>query len=326
MIPTLYTGQQLSNNMDRNAGIIPVTINSMGSYLTFTGIDISQNQITIDNPIPGTGSIVAKLDLLFYNRLSLSGDVLSSIVWSNYPQLIDNTAEYIYSPRMMYKNTTYESALAIPVGSTNFKMFNATSGVRLATPFVGSNTFMSVADALPVTGMPSAVISVDSIATDGWYSLVSIGVCDQLVDSAFIKAGFLCQDPTLTVGNTLPQFGTVYMALVDNADTLLLTDASQWFPINIWTTINSVAEVINKAMEYNPWVRQDFFWTAQYDKVYRDAVIDYVASENNFGSAYINIKAMQTSIDYYATRGKYAEAQYILQGSDYYRTTHNFLG
>jgi len=325
MITTIYTGQQMSNNMDRDAVLLPVSINDMGSYFTFTGVDISQNRITIDNPIPGTGSIVAKVDILFYNRISISGEVLSSIVWSNYPQLTTNTDEFRYNPKLIYSNTTYEKAIAIPQNTTNFKMFNAVNDVKLTIPLGDTNIFMSSNPGLPVTGLPAAVISTDSIAMDGWYSLMSIGVCDQLVDPAFVKKGFLCQDPTLTVGGTLPQLGTVYMALIDEADPLILSNNLAWFPINRWNTTNSVAEVINKYQEYNPWVRQDFFWMAQYNKVYRDTVIDFVSTTNNFGSAYVNVKAFQTSIDYYAKKDKYAEAQFIIQGTDYYRTTHNFL-
>ncbi len=325
MITTLYTGQQLSNNMDRSAGILPVHLNDMGLYFDFTGIDVSLNQITIDNPIPDTGSIVAKVDLLFYNRVSITGEVLSSIVWSNYPQSVNNIDKFQYSPKLLYKNTTFEKSIIIPSNATNFKMFNTANDISLNVPMGDTNIFLNAVVSLPVAGLPSVVISKDSIATDGWYSLMSIGVCDQFVDHAFIKKGFICQDGAFTQGGTFPHLGIVYIALQDNADPGFLYDTTKWCPVNKWNTTYSVADVINNYQAYNPWVRQDFFWMAQYNKVYRDTVIDYVSTTNNFGSAYVNVKALQTSIDYYAKQGKYAEAQFILQGTDYFRTTHNFL-
>jgi len=323
MINTLYVGQQYSNNMDISAGILNTSVNDMGSYLTYSGLDLTLNRITIDNPTPGTGSIISKMDFLFYHRLSITGDILSSIVLMNTPSVIDNTIDKKYNPKLLYKNTSIERSINIPLDAVNFTLFNTLNSSQLLTPFSDVAVFNSQKSALPIDGLPSAVISNDSIAKDGWYSIFSIGICDQLVSSGFIKKGFLCQQ---SVQSGSPELGDVFIALVDNADPSNLLNTTKWHPITKWSTTVSVGDIINNTFEYNPWVRRDIFWLAEYNKVYRDTVIDFVQSENNFGNPYINAKALHTSIDYYANQSRFAEAQFILQGTDYYRTTHNFLG
>ncbi len=325
MINTLYVGQQYTNNMDINTGILDTTINDMGTFLSFSGFDLTFNRITIDNPIPGTGSIVAKIDFLFYHRISLTGDILTSIVYMDSPRKIDNVTFNRYNPKLIYQNTPLERTISIPIGATNFTLFNTLNASQLLTPFSDVAVFNSQKTALPVNGLPAAVISNDSIAKDGWYSVISMGICDELVSSGFIKKGFLCQDTTSTNAGDNPELGTVYVALVDNASPTVLTDITKWHPINLWSTTVSVGDIFNYVYEYNPWVRRDLFWMAQYNKIYRDTVIDFVQSDNNFGTPYINAKALHTSIDFYAGNARFAEAQFILQGTDYYRTTHNFL-
>lgn len=325
MINTLYIGQQYSNNMDISAGLLDIIVGDMDAYLDYSGLDLTLNRITVDNPIPGSGSIVAKIDFLFYHRISLTGDILSSIVMVDSPRKIDNLITKKYNPKMIYKNAPLERTINIPVGATNFTLFNTLNSTRLLTPFSDVAIFNSQKTALPVDGLPSAIISNDSIAKDGWYSIFSVGVCDQLVSSAFVKKGFLCQDTTNTNLGDNPELGTVFVALVDNANPATLSDITKWYPINQWGTTVSIGDIINYTFEYNPWVRRDIFWMAQYNKVYRDTVIDFVQSDNNFGTPYINAKSLHTSIDYYAKNSRFAEAQFILQGTDYYRTTHNFL-
>lgn len=311
--------------MDLSAGMLPVSIGDMGSYLSYSGLSLALNRITIDNPTPGTGSIVAKLDILYYHRLSLTGDILSSIVMIGTPTNILNALENRYAPKFIYNNSALEKSINIPVDATNFTLFNVLNITQLVTPLSDVSLFNGQKTALPVNGLPSAVISRDSIAKDGWYSIFSVGVCDQLVSPGFVKKGFLCQDTTNTQQGDFPQLGQVFVALVDGAIPSELADPTQWQPIDRWSTTGSIANMINLTLEYNPWVRRDLFWMAEYNKVYRDTVIDYVESDNNFGNAYINMKALQTAIDYYAKKSRFAEAQYILQGTDYYRTTHNFL-
>lgn len=325
MIDTLYLGQQYTNNMRTFPTLYGVNIGSMGSYLSFSGMDLTLNNITADNPIPGTGSIVAKLDVLFYHRLSLTGDILTSIVMIDTPKKIDNTSEKRYIPKFLYKNTALEKTINIPKDAKNFTMFNVLNSVSITTPFSDVSLFNSQKMALPTTGLPSVVISEDSIAKDGWYSIMSVGVCDTNVDIGFVKKGLLVQDTTSTQNGDFPELGDVFIARVDGADPTTLSDTTKWQQINIWNTTDSIAYIINCTLPYNPWIRRDIFWMAEYDKVYRDTVIDFVEQSNNFGDPYINAKALHTSIDYFAKKSRFAEAQYILQGSDYYRTTHNFL-
>ena len=325
MIDTLYLGQQYTNNMRTLETLYDVNVGNMGSYLSFSGMNLSSNNITVDNPVSTTGSIVAKLDLLFYHRLSLTGDILTSVVMMDTPRKIDSMVEKRYTPKFIYKNTSLEKTINIPKDAKNFTMFNVLNSVSITTPFSDVSLFNGQKTALPTTGFPSVVISEDSIAKDGWYSIMSIGVCDTNVDPGFVKKGFLVQDTTNTQSGDFPELGDIFIARVDNADPTMLSDSSLWQQINVWNTTDSLAYVINCTMPYNPWIRRDIFWMAEYDKVYRDTVIDFVEQSNNFGDPYINAKALHTSISYFAKKSRFSEAQFILQGSDYYRTTHNFL-
>lgn len=325
MIETLYIGQQYTNNMDISTGLVNMFVGDMDSVLDFSGADLSLNRITVDNPLSTTGSIVAKLDMLFYHRISLTGDILSSIVYISTPKKIDDVSQYRYNPKLIYKNSQLERSIVIPNKAENFRFFNTLNASQLLTPLSDVAIFNSQKMALPVTGLPSAVISQDSIAKDGWYSILSIGVCDQNVSSGFVKKGFLCQDTTSTQQGDFPELGAVYIALIDNANPLTLSDTIMWARINLWSTTVSIADIFNYSFEYNPWVRRDIFWMAQFNKIYRDTVIDFVASFVKFGTPYIIAKSLHTSIDYFAKNSRFAEAQFILQGTDYYRTTHNFL-
>jgi hypothetical protein len=325
MIKTVHIGKQSSNNMDGSLGIVDMSIRSLKDTIRYTGIDLSDNQITIDNPTPGAGSVVAKLDMLFYHRMSIYGDVLSSLVNISQPSLLSFTEERTYNPKLLYRNSNQERAIVIPPNTTNYTFFNTLSSSGIEIPIGSENVFNSANLTLKTDSLPSVIISKDVISKDGWYSIFSIGVCDRNIDPSMVKEGMLVQDTTNTSGGLSPWYGKVYMATTDGADPSVLS-TSDWHDITVWSTDISIASVLNNVFPYNPWVRKDIFWLVSYDRLYRDAVLDYVEEGFNPMSGYPGIKANHTAIDYFARRSEFGNAQIILQGTDFYRTHHNFLG
>lgn len=335
MIKTIYTGQQYSNNMDISLGIVDIVVKNLDSSLSFTGIDLTKNQINLDNPAPGTGMVVSKLDMLFYHRLSITGNIMSSVVFVGGPTILTDTAEYFYKPKTLYKNSQFELGLNIPSNETNFSMLN--SGI-LSKLEVGSGKhiiFKFPEKNLSLTGYPSPIIGRDIIAKDGWYSIVSVGLSDTGVSAGLVKKGMLVQDDSSTIEGTKPWYARVYCARIDGANPTELSDATQWDLMSDWprsvvnfqnpiNIVTSLADVIGNLFPYNPWVRKDLFWLANYDKVYRDAVIGYVEGNPTFTELYPSLRAIHSSVDYYATRNKFDEAQLLLQGTDIYMSYHNF--
>lgn len=335
MIKTIYKGQQYANNMDISLGLADVVIKNMGDYITFTGIDLTKNQINLDNPAPGTGMVKAKLDLLLYNKTTVTGDILTSIVYVGGPTILTDTSEHIYVPKRLYKNSQFELGLNIPAGETNYFHLNSD---RLSELLIGSGR-ESIHDYpnkdIAVNGLPSVILGDDVIAKDGWYSVMSLGLCNDDVDQGLVKAGMLVQEGSYGVGGDKPWYGRIYAATVQGADPQNLTDTAQWDYMSEWprtdlltdypARVTSLADAIGNFFPYNPWVRRDIFWMAQYDKIYRDSVTDYIQDDSSLGAAYPSIRAIHSSIDYYATKDKFNEAQLMLQGTDYYTTHHNFV-
>lgn len=325
MIKTVYIGQQVTNNMDISRGLSDVSVKNMGNYITFTGIDITRNQINLDNPAPGTGMVASKIDMLFYHRLSDTGNILSSVVYMGGPTLIGNKAEHTYVPKQIYKNTQFEVGIGIPDGAKNFKIFNSTGMLPAKTPAGNDAIFRYPDKTLSDSGLPAVVISDDSIAQDGWYSIMSVGLCDTGVSAGFVKKGMLLQDDDATVDGVKPWYSRIFAAKEDGVDPSDLYNEDLWESVSDWTTEASLAGPIANYFPYNPWVRRDIFWMAQYDRIYRDSVIDYVEKDWSGAAPYPHLRAIHSSIDWYASKNKYDKAQSLLQGTDYYRTTYNFL-
>lgn len=335
MIKTIYIGQQYANNMNISLGMAGIVIKNMGDYISFTGIDLSKNQITLDNPTPGTGMVLAKLDLLFYNRTSVTGNILSSIVYVGGPTLLTDTSEHIYIPKTLYKNAQFEVGLGIPSGETNYSMLNS---ARLSELVIGQGDeriYDFPETNMNTNGMPSVILGDDVIAKDGWYSVMSVGLCNDDVSPGLVKKGMLVQEGSYGVSGDKPWYGTIYSARIDGADPAVLTNTVEWELMSLWprantvdaypSMVNSLADAIGNFFPYNPWVRRDILWMAQYDKIYRDSVIDYIERDASLSAAYPAIRAIHSSIDYYANKDKFNEAQLMLQGTDYYTTHHNFV-
>lgn len=337
MIRTIYIGQQYANNMDISLGMADVVIKNQGDRISFTGIDLTKNQINLDNPAPGTGMVTAKLDLLFYNRTSVTGNILSSLVYIGGPTLLTDTAEKTYIPRNLYKNTQFEVGLGIPNNETNFYMLNT---ARLSALSVGQgpeHIFSFPEKTMNINGLPSIVLGDDIIAKDGWYSIVSVGLCNDDVSAGLVKSGMLVQQGSYGVAGDKPWYGKIFSAIIDGADPSNLSNTEEWESMSSWpresvswdntiTLQNSLANTIGNYFPYNPWVRRDIFWLAQYDKIYRDSVIDYIETDSSLSAAYPSIRAIHSSMDYYASKDKFNQAQSMLQGTDYYTTHYNFTG
>jgi hypothetical protein len=352
MIRTIYIGQQYANNMDISLGMANVVIKNMGDSISFTGIDLTKNQINLDNPAPGTGMVTAKLDLLYYNRTSVTGNILSSLVYIGGPTLLTDTSEQTYIPKNLYKNTQFEIGLNIPPNEYNFFMLNTTRLSALSVGKGDESIYSFPEKTMNQYGMPSVILGNDVIAKDGWYSVLSVGLCNDDISSGLVKAGMLVQQGSYGVGGDKPWYGKIYAAKVDGADASMLENTEEWEFMSEWprtlpetsgscaskaevggspsdpypyTMMNSLANVIGNYFPYNPWVRRDIFWLAQYDKIYRDAVIDYVETDSSLAASYPSIRAIHSSMDFYANKDRFNEAQLMLQGTDYYTTHYNFV-
>lgn len=319
MINTLYIGSQYSNNMGTDTGILPISIKASIRNLKFTGLNITNNNITLQNPV-GSGTITSKLDILVYNKILETGNILSSIVYISVPRTVISETENVFVPQTLYKNSFIERLWSIP--TTNFKYVNT-----LAPNIVTTNT--NILDLTTRTSsievMPANVISKDIIMKDGWYSIMSVGVVDTTIDPAFVSVGTLVQDTTNTQGGTLPEVGAVYIALVAEADPTTLNNTTMWSSINQFNNTANLGQIIYKQSPYNPWVKKDILWLSEYDLIYRDVVLDFVKSKESMINRYTILKGYHTVIDYFATLSRFDMAQITLQGTLNIRTNYNSL-
>lgn len=319
MINTLYLGSQYTNNMGTDTGILPISVIASNRSLKFTGLDLSNNNITLQNPI-GSGTITAKLDILLYHKILHSGNILSSIVYISVPRTPDSDTENTYVPQQLYKNSFIERLWILP--TTNFKYLNALSPSTVVTTH---NILDLESRTASIEVMPSNILSKDIILKDGWYSVMSIGIVDESIDSGFVTIGTLVQNTTNTQGGTIPELGTVYIALVDGADPSSLTNITMWASINQFDNAANLGQIIYKQVPYNPWAKRDIMWLSEYDSVYRDIVIDYTKDKDGMINRYSIIKGYHTVIDHFASSNRFDMAQVALQGTLNIRTNYNTL-
>lgn len=300
----LYYGNISSNNIPLANASQKVDISSY--YIGFTGFDLSSNEDLAD-----------KLDLLFYNRVNEIGEILSSLVYISNPLSTFDTERKVYDVTKLYANTKAEMDLHVTSSTTDFTYLN--TKWQSGKYFVGSiSPIMDTQHVvLSENGMPSVKIEQFGISFDGWYTLVSVGIYND-------------SDLTTPMKNTiayhtfsdLGQIPAILLYDIENSEDLAID--SNWLPLysSPIPTEVSMASVLVSGSVNMPYLKQDFFILPNYIELYNKATIQY-AEYPTFGNPFSMLRNKHRMIHDYCVSKDFIEAQYILQGTEYFRSTIN---
>ena len=315
MNKSIYYGNIETHVLSQPASSQEISV--QGSKIIFTGFDLT-----------ASASSSHKLDLLFYNRVNSIGEVLSSLVYISLPLSKSDVTEKVYDAKSLYANTVAERIMNVQQSFTDFTYLNckwATSKffTSSVSPLVDTET-----EVLVTNGDPSVKLNKYGVAVDGWYTQASVGV------------------RTINVGNPpvgTPRKGLVgYHSFADLGPQLAIlteNDPSNVYDDQNWSvytyfladgTTNpddsvaidgtSLANLLVTSSIDNPHIKQNFFVLPVYLDLYDTAVEQY-ANFPTYGNPYPTLRNKHRIIHEYASEVDFTEAQYVLQTTDFFRTT-----
>lgn len=305
---------QTTNNMNDGIGLLPNTISTNRSQLTFKGFDLSNNKIG-NSGLPSEAFIESKVTMLLYNRVGPQGEVLSSIVYISLPQPVsDVDTVFGYDPLRAMHDSAVMSGWGLSRDVHNFSYTNSIRSSRVTVPKRDRALFTEAVNALSEDGMPSNILGKNTIVKDGWYTIVSMGIPNTNVDNTNVEKGLWVLAPD-----------GIYIAKEQYAPTSELNNIDKWHRLDNWADDISLCLAPTSNFTYNPWVSKDFMWLPTIDAIYTDAVIDYTKTLDP-NSTYPTLRTRTRILDHYMSTNHFAFAQYTLQTTDFLRTTYKFIG
>lgn len=316
MITNLYVSKtQATNNMSAT-GILPNTFQVTSDKLFFKGFDLTENDVGMD----GTGdtpAIATKVTLLLYNRVGQQGEILSSIVYISVPHPIDDDdTVFGYEPGITFLNGAISSGWNLNKDVENFSYLNGIRPGNITLPQGKRSLFRESVNTLREDSMPAYIIGENTISRDGWYTIISIGVVNTNVPAANVEKGLWVYNST---------DGQIYIAKQAHVATSTLENAENWHVLGEWAEDISLTLPLLNNYTYNPWVSRDILWLSTLDSIYKDSVIDYTKTLDPY-SIYPSLKVRSRVITNYALNSQFANAQYVLQATDFLRTTYKYVG
>lgn len=278
--------------------------------------------------------VTKKVDLLFYSRVNTLGKVLSTIVYTGEVRDVGDTSDIPYFPELLFQNSSVELQWENLDCETDFTYVN----YERCPPEPESYWIKQDEAPLPIDGMPANIIPGNTPVLDGWYTLVSAGVC---VDPDFSYAGDTWGGYHIGSFAQNSTDGKVYFSLIQNP-TADYDNTTQWHDYTVWDkTINLLGHFVDCELYPPegcggatgdipcnidpPFIRQDFFVMLNYDREYSRYLPGFSREIRNLNDSFPALKCKHRVIDRTAEDPNYKESQLYLQSTDYIRIKGNLI-
>ena len=243
-------------------------------------------QIIVDTFQIEDATMIAKVDILMYNKIKQDGTVLQSLVYVSEPKEVTDTSPIIYDPTDLLTNITLPNKFgANGYGWTEVAQYTTRYDFRkMASAGPVEHDWYDSEDYAPTLGN-------DELMYDGWYTLQSRGV-PEAINLNKLEWGY-----ATNIG-----------------DVIYITDDS-----GTYSSIYSIDDETVKVYginTFNGTYRSDDFF------VFNHAAAMYVdlldkAMDKEWFTQILSIKPKVRSIESAIEMEKYPVAQYIIQSMDY---------
>jgi hypothetical protein len=258
------------------------------------------------------------------------GDVLSSLVYISNPLELDDISDKVYDVQKLYINTDTERAFGITSDMTDFSYLNSKWNANVFFSRSISPLTNVLCAELAVNGLPSVKLEKYGIAFDGWYTVMSVAVRSISVGAppnAPIKKNLLGYHTFTSIGPKLSILledspAAPYADINWSDYSVMLTNGTTNPDGSVLKIGSSLADILTTFSVDNPYIKQEIFVLPTYLQLYDNSVIQY-AENPTYGNPFPTLRNKHRIIHDYAKDSSFAQAQYILQTTDYFRmVTH----
>ena len=248
-------------------------------------LPINNRQISIRYPEPEALNLKYYVDLLYYNKVNVAGDIMTSLVKIGDYRNSTINSTFVYSPNKLFNSSLAESQISIS-SSSNVPAFNYVNTQNSRSLY---NDIKSKQE-LDRNSRLSVISDAKTIRFDGWYTLMTVAVTDSM---------------TSIEGSLRWKIDNLYLPyqVINSADTLISDISNTTLKMGQLPYLTSI---------YNSYKKQDFFVCYESKLL----LLDLLQKSNSISKLPKHSEVVSDSIStmyYYLNKGDFKESQKILQ-------------
>jgi len=206
-------------------------------------------------PFEVSSSSDVAIDLLYYNRVNEVGDVLRSLVAIGNPRPLTDRSLFTYNPDTLFRGTLAELNVNVTNSDVSFPGYNYVVQ-RPTLPLYYEDPNYTQLDS---NGKLANTLGPLSVAFDGWYSFVSVGVFERTTQANYGSISFTLNGSDIEIAQTwIDNPSDSYWIPIEEFDNPVL-DMSGFLDINGIT---------------NSYIGFDFFVSYDFKKLYNKTLKD----------------------------------------------------